>query len=228
MTGTTASSGDHSSMTGCARDARRFFGKLGEIFGVARFGEARLVQDVLRDRIGHHGGGSAGADVGDGAADRGKRPPVRCSRPAGRVRRLRQRRCRRPEARCGRSLRPLPAPPRTTGRRRRSARRGGAGNRDRRECRTAGGRAPGAVARLQWRYRGRFPQASPSVSARTRAIRLFAGFDHGVLAQQSADTSSIPARSARRGGSGGLCCARACWSWSRSWSRPQTSRRRAA
>ncbi len=73
VTGTTASSGDHSSITGCAGMPGRFFGKLGEVFRVTRFGEARAVQDVLRDRIGHDGGGGAGADVVDGAADGGER-----------------------------------------------------------------------------------------------------------------------------------------------------------
>ena len=73
VTGTTASSGDHSIITGCAAtpvDASR---KLGEILGVSGLGEAGAVEHVLGDRIGDDRAGGAGADVGHGAVDGGER-----------------------------------------------------------------------------------------------------------------------------------------------------------
>ena len=73
MTGTTASSGDHSIMTGCTAIAGGFLGELAEILGMAGFGEARPVEHVLGDRIGHDRAGGAGADIGDGATDGRKR-----------------------------------------------------------------------------------------------------------------------------------------------------------
>ena len=47
--------------------------KPGEIFGVARIGEAGLVEHALGDRIGDHGRGQAADHVGDGAVDRSDR-----------------------------------------------------------------------------------------------------------------------------------------------------------
>ena len=73
VTGTTASSGDHSIITGCAGLSGRLGGELGEEFGMAGLGKAGAVEHVLGDRIGDHGGGAAGQHVGDRAADRGDR-----------------------------------------------------------------------------------------------------------------------------------------------------------
>ena len=64
VTGTTASSGDHSNITGRAATPVRSPASLAKIFGVARLGETRAVEHVLRDRIGNDGRCSTGGYVG--------------------------------------------------------------------------------------------------------------------------------------------------------------------
>ena len=69
VTGTTASSGDHSIITGRAGDPGRLRRELGQIFGVAGLGKPGPVEHVLGDRIGHDGVGEAGEDVPDREID---------------------------------------------------------------------------------------------------------------------------------------------------------------
>ena len=82
VTGTTASSGDHSIMTGRRVSPVASWTRRCQEFGVARFGKARSVEHVLGDRIGDDGRGVAGQDVADRAADRRNRR--RRARPSGR------------------------------------------------------------------------------------------------------------------------------------------------
>ena len=70
VTGTTASSGDHSIITGRNDFAGRFLHQRRQKFGVPGLGKAPIVEHILGDRIGDDGGRRAGHDVGDRAADR--------------------------------------------------------------------------------------------------------------------------------------------------------------
>ena len=81
VTGTTASSGDHSIITGCAARPVRFLRELGEKFGVAGLGEAGAVEHGLGDRIGDDRVRAPGEHIGDRAADRGDRGRARSMRP---------------------------------------------------------------------------------------------------------------------------------------------------
>ncbi len=72
VTGTTASSGAHSIITARAGFLRRFGRKLGEIFGVARFGKSGTIEHVLGDRIGHQSCGVACNDVLNSHVDGGE------------------------------------------------------------------------------------------------------------------------------------------------------------
>ena len=87
VTGTTASSGDHSIITGCTGLPVASCGELGEKFGVAGFGKARTIEHVLGDRIGDDRRGAAGQHIGDRAADRGDCRRRAASRRACRARR---------------------------------------------------------------------------------------------------------------------------------------------
>ena len=80
VTGTTASRGDHSIITGCGTRPSSLR-ELGEEFGVAGMAEAGAVKHALGDRVGDDGAGAAGADVADRLADRGER--CRCARGVG-------------------------------------------------------------------------------------------------------------------------------------------------
>ena len=195
---------------------------------MAGIGEARAVEHVLGDRVGHDGGGRAGADIGDGAADGGKR--------------RRRAACRR----AGRASAVTATPMSTTGKRVAEGRVGGcrldhrdvtsapicaarrARNRDRRECRMAARPSSWRRRQAATAISGPIPAGSPSVSARTRAIRLLAALDHRVLAQLPQISLRFLLRTLwPRTVSRACPPARACRSWSRSWSRPQTSRCRA-
>ena len=106
VTGTTASSGAHSIMTGCAALPVASAASFAEKFGVAGLGKARAIEHVFGDRIGHERAGVTGKHIGDGQADRGDR-----GRRAAGVRtcpaaRSRRRRNRPPEARSQISPRP--------------------------------------------------------------------------------------------------------------------------
>ena len=60
VTGTTASAGDHSIITGCGARAA-IGGQLGEKLGVAGMAEAGAVEHALGDRVGDDGAGAPGA-----------------------------------------------------------------------------------------------------------------------------------------------------------------------
>ena len=71
VTGTTASVGDHSIITGCGACAavgRQF----GEKFGVAGMAESGAVEHALGDRIGDDGAGPSSDDIVDRLTDRGQ------------------------------------------------------------------------------------------------------------------------------------------------------------
>ena len=85
VTGTTASVGDHSIITGCGV-LPPSAGEFGEKLGVAGMLEAGAVQHALGDRVGDDGAGAPGADVADGLADRGQHGiRARGVGPAGRA-----------------------------------------------------------------------------------------------------------------------------------------------
>ena len=94
-------------------------------FGLPRLGETPAVEDILRHRIGNHGGGGAGEDVGDRAAQRrdgGRRARTDRDDPA---RRSPQHRGRPPAARTETPRRPPPASPWRSGLQGRAVRRAG-------------------------------------------------------------------------------------------------------
>ena len=191
VTGTTASSGDHSIITGHAGLPVALERQLGEKFGVARLGEARPVEHALGDRIGD---------------DRGGRGPRARRRRRGRSRRSRRARWSR---RAGRARRWRPGRAATTGSAR-AKRRGGLagvdrsigtsrpsrsgaarrGNAGRRERRTPADRVRRGCVQAASVMSGPMPAGSPSVSASgSRHRRGLFVFDHGLLAQFLADTS---------------------------------------
>ena len=71
VTGTTASSGDHSIITGRSDLPVASWTRCGQELGMAGLGETPIVEHVLGHRVGDDGGGQSGHDVGDGTADRG-------------------------------------------------------------------------------------------------------------------------------------------------------------
>ena len=73
VAGTTASSGDHSSITGDASCAEAALGEFAEKFGMAGMGKAGAVEHLLGDRIGDDGRGFASLDQRDAGFDRGDR-----------------------------------------------------------------------------------------------------------------------------------------------------------
>ena len=79
VTGTTASSGDHSIITGRSDLAGRFVHQRGQKFGMTRFGKSPIVEHVLGHRVGDDRGRGTRQDVGDRAANGGD--GGRCARP---------------------------------------------------------------------------------------------------------------------------------------------------
>ena len=158
VTGTTASAGDHSIITGCG--ARPPLARqLGEKFGVAGMAEAGAVEHALGDRIGDDGAGAPGPDMVDRMANGGEGgvgagfvglSGARGGYFAGcdhgqRVRQM-------PRSRLQvRRRRVRPSIPGFSHARRRT--------RDRRADRTAAGQARCAAATPQARCRGRCPRA---------------------------------------------------------------------
>ena len=70
VTGTTASAGDHSIITGCGASAA-VRGQFGEKFGMAGMPKSGAVEHALGDRIGDDRAGPSGDDIADRLADRG-------------------------------------------------------------------------------------------------------------------------------------------------------------
>ena len=70
VTGTTASSGDHSIITGRNDLPVASLHQSGQKFGVAGLGKAPIVENIFGDRIGHDSRRLARHDIGDGATDR--------------------------------------------------------------------------------------------------------------------------------------------------------------
>ena len=173
VTGTTASPSLHSIITERGGASPGAGGERGQVFGMARMGEAGLVEHRLGDRAGDDPARATGQGEGDGAVDRfdhgGRVSPDR-ARPAWRRPKPRaaapaapRRRRRRP---------PRSTPPRQSRSRRRGDRRRARDDPGRRSARRRGGRTPPARARRRARSRGPMPAGSPSVSARGAGIAV--------------------------------------------------------
>ena len=85
VTGTTASSGDHSIITGRTALPVVSAASLARYSVWPGSAKAGAVEHVLGDRVGDDGRGAAGDHVGDGAADGGDRGRCARLRPACRV-----------------------------------------------------------------------------------------------------------------------------------------------